>query len=120
VSVVVGIFPAAREIEAYEGRVLARSEKNMLRKLMPFLMAVLILLSYQGGCKPKSRPIPVSPDRIEVFFSPHGGCTEAVVEALGKTRTSVLIQAYSFTSAPIAKAIVEAHGRGGPHRGDLG
>jgi phosphatidylserine/phosphatidylglycerophosphate/cardiolipin synthase-like enzyme len=84
----------------------------MLRTLMPLLMAVVILLSNQGGCKPKSTPIPVSSDQIEVFFSPHGGCTEAVVEALGKAKNSVLIQAYSFTSAAIAKAIVEAHGRG--------
>jgi phosphatidylserine/phosphatidylglycerophosphate/cardiolipin synthase-like enzyme len=84
----------------------------MLRKVMPFLMAVLILLSYQGACKPKSRPIPVSSDQIAVFFSPRGGCTEAVVEALGQAKTSVLIQAYSFTSAPIAQAVVEAHKRG--------
>lgn len=48
----------------------------------------------------------------EVRFSPKGGCTEAVVEALGRARTSVLVQAYSFTSAPIAKALVEAHRRG--------
>ena len=81
-------------------------------KLMPLPMAVLILLSYQGACKPKSRPIPVSSSEIEVFFSPHGGCTEAIVEALDKAKSSVLIQAYSFTSSPIAKAVVEAHGRG--------
>jgi phosphatidylserine/phosphatidylglycerophosphate/cardiolipin synthase-like enzyme len=84
----------------------------MLRKLMPFLMAVVILLSDQGGCKPKSNSIPVSSEQIEVFFSPHGGCTEAIVEALVEAKSSILIQAYSFTSVPIAKAVVEAHGRG--------
>jgi hypothetical protein len=31
---------------------------------------------------------------------------------LSKARSSVLGQAYSFTSAPIAKALVEAHRRG--------
>jgi phosphatidylserine/phosphatidylglycerophosphate/cardiolipin synthase-like enzyme len=50
--------------------------------------------------------------RVAVFFSPKGGCTEAVVEELGKAREIVLVQAYSFTSAPIAKALVEAHQRG--------
>jgi len=50
--------------------------------------------------------------RVAVFFSPKGGCTEAVVEELGKARETVLVQAYSFTSAPIAKALVEAHQRG--------
>lgn len=51
-------------------------------------------------------------DDIQVYFSPHGGCTEAVVENLNKATNSVLVQAYSFTSAPVAKALVEAH-RGG-------
>ena len=48
----------------------------------------------------------------EVYFSPHGGCTEAVVKALEKAKATVLVQAYSFTSAPIAKALVEAAKRG--------
>lgn len=47
-----------------------------------------------------------------VYFSPHGGCTAAVVAALAKAKSTVLVQAYSFTSAPIAKALVEAHRRG--------
>jgi phosphatidylserine/phosphatidylglycerophosphate/cardiolipin synthase-like enzyme len=49
---------------------------------------------------------------IEVFFSPQGGCTEAVVKALDHATNSVLVQAYSFTSAPIARALVDAHKRG--------
>ena len=49
---------------------------------------------------------------IEVYFSPKGGCTEAVVKELDDARSTVLVQAYSFTSAPIAKALVDAHKRG--------
>ncbi len=49
---------------------------------------------------------------LQVYFSPSGGCTEAVVEALGQAKTSVRVQAYSFTSAPIAQALVDAHKRG--------
>ena len=49
---------------------------------------------------------------IEVFFSPKGGCTEAVVKELAAAKSTVLVQAYSFTSAPIAKALVDAHNRG--------
>jgi phosphatidylserine/phosphatidylglycerophosphate/cardiolipin synthase-like enzyme len=49
---------------------------------------------------------------IQVYFSPKGGCTEAVVDALSKARSTVLVQAYSFTSQPIAKALVDAHRRG--------
>ena len=49
---------------------------------------------------------------IAVHFSPRGGCTEAVVKELDGARETVLVQAYSFTSAPIAKALVDAHKRG--------
>ena len=48
----------------------------------------------------------------QVFFSPRGGCTEAVVERLRAARKTVLVQAYSFTSAPIAGALKEARDRG--------
>lgn len=34
------------------------------------------------------------------------------MEALGQARNTVKVQAYSFTSAPIAKALVDAHKRG--------
>ena len=47
-----------------------------------------------------------------VYFSPHGGATQAVVNALNAAKTMVLVQAYSFTSAPIAKALTDAHKRG--------
>jgi phosphatidylserine/phosphatidylglycerophosphate/cardiolipin synthase-like enzyme len=49
---------------------------------------------------------------IQVYFSPHGGCTDAIVSAVNDAKKTVLVQAYSFTSAPIAKALIEAHRRG--------
>jgi len=52
------------------------------------------------------------PGDIHPYFSPKGGCTEAVVNELNGAKKSVLVQAYSFTSAPIAKALVDAHKRG--------
>jgi len=48
----------------------------------------------------------------QVYFSPKGGCTEAVVNAVARAHNTVLMQAYSFTSAPIAKALVDAENRG--------
>jgi phosphatidylserine/phosphatidylglycerophosphate/cardiolipin synthase-like enzyme len=48
----------------------------------------------------------------QVYFSPHKGCTEAIVRELGTARTDILVQAYSFTSAPIARALLDAHNRG--------
>lgn len=52
------------------------------------------------------------PAAVQVFFSPDGGCTDAVVAELAHAKKSVYVQAYSFTSAPIAKVLVEAHKRG--------
>ena len=49
---------------------------------------------------------------IQVYFSPEGGCTDAITNTIGKARSSLLVQAYSFTSAPIAKALVDAKKRG--------
>lgn len=48
----------------------------------------------------------------QVYFSPKGGCTEAIVKNLDQAETYVLVQAYSFTSKPIAEALVNAHKRG--------
>jgi len=48
----------------------------------------------------------------QVYFSPNGGCTKAIVEALDKAKTQILVQAYSFTSKDISKALVNAHKRG--------
>lgn len=51
-------------------------------------------------------------DIRKVCFSPRGGCTENIVEQINAAKTEVLVQAYSFTSAPIAKALLEAYKRG--------
>ena len=60
-----------------------------------------------AGCGPQGSV----PQGVQVYFSPHGGATEAVVHALEGATNSVLVQAYSFTSAPIARALVDAERR---------
>lgn len=49
---------------------------------------------------------------VDVFFSPVGGATEAVVREIRSAQKEILIQAYSFTSKPIAKALIDAAKRG--------
>lgn len=49
---------------------------------------------------------------VSAHFSPKGGCTEAIVHHIRKARHEVLLQAYSFTSKPIAEALVDAKTRG--------
>jgi hypothetical protein len=45
----------------------------------------------------------------QVYFIPNGGCTEAIVKEITNAKTEILVQACSFTSTPIAKALVDAH-----------
>lgn len=49
---------------------------------------------------------------IRVLFSPNGGCTDAIVHEINQAQRQILIQAYSFTSKPIAEACVLARNRG--------
>jgi hypothetical protein len=45
-------------------------------------------------------------------FSPRQGATELVVKTIGEAEQSVCVAAYSFTSEPIAQALIDAHGKG--------
>jgi phosphatidylserine/phosphatidylglycerophosphate/cardiolipin synthase-like enzyme len=71
---------------------------------------VLAIWLAGGGWVQAAEPAPAR--NWAVYFSPRGGCTEAVVAALGQAKNTVIVQAYSFTSAPIAKALVDASRRG--------
>jgi phosphatidylserine/phosphatidylglycerophosphate/cardiolipin synthase-like enzyme len=51
-------------------------------------------------------------DITKVCFSPTGGCTENIVEQINAAKSKILVQAYSFTSAPIAKALLYVYKRG--------
>ncbi len=78
-------------------------------------LTLLFVLLFVPACRAQDVPQgqqTQSLPPIEVFFSPKGGCTEAVVQELGKAKATVLVQAYSFTSAPISKALLVAHKRG--------
>lgn len=48
----------------------------------------------------------------DVCFTPGGKCADLIVEQLTGAKSSIYVQAYSFTSAPIAKALVTANKRG--------
>jgi phosphatidylserine/phosphatidylglycerophosphate/cardiolipin synthase-like enzyme len=84
-----------------------------MKRLGCCLVAIAVVISLMclgGGCDRAGSDRPLPP--IEIYFSPHGGCTEAVVDQIDRAANSILVQAYSFTSAPIAKALVDAHNRG--------
>jgi len=80
-------------------------------KWMTVLFTILTVALWMALSPPITIP-QETPPTIEVYFSPHGGCTDSIIRELNKAQSTVLIQAYSFTSAPIAKALLNAHKRG--------
>lgn len=49
---------------------------------------------------------------VKVFFSPNGGCQDAVIYEIQRARKSIDVAMYAFTSRPIARAILDAYRRG--------
>ncbi len=94
------------------------------RQPLFFVAFVLIVLGFAIGYAAGSAGINVGPlggptsgpaaseDNITCFFSPNGGCTDAVVEQVGLAKQSIEVQAYSFTSKEIVGALIDAHHRG--------
>jgi len=82
-----------------------------MRRLIPacvFFFFVLLL------CGPAALALDVDIGHapVEVYFSPNNGATDAIVREIDRARSEILVQAYSFTSVPIAKALLKAHRRG--------
>ena len=83
----------------------------MRRWILPLL---LILAIAPAGCEssPSGPAAGTSKPAWNVRFSPNGGCTQLVVDTLAQAKQTIFVQAYSFTSAPIAQALVNASRRG--------
>lgn len=75
-------------------------------------LAIPILLIALCAPVDAPRPMPMEPVSIDVLFSPHGGITERVVHEIECAQHEIRVQAYSFTSRPIADALIAAHKRG--------
>jgi phosphatidylserine/phosphatidylglycerophosphate/cardiolipin synthase-like enzyme len=83
-----------------------------MKTLFTFLIATLMLAC--GTDKPTAsdtngiRGCPA----LQVHFSPRGGITESMVQSIESSSRSIYIVAFSFTSVPIAEALVRAKERG--------
>ena len=75
----------------------------MLRLLAVTVALLTLLPSVTWGAEAPS---------AEVCFTPGGDCTALIVRLVNDAKQEILVHAYSFTSAPIAKALVQAHRRG--------
>jgi phosphatidylserine/phosphatidylglycerophosphate/cardiolipin synthase-like enzyme len=83
---------------------------------------VFAVIAFGGGYLAGSHgsaagtPSPVSGPAVDsqaqCFFSPGGGCTDAIVGELNVATHSIELQGYSFTSRAIGSALVAAQRRG--------
>jgi phosphatidylserine/phosphatidylglycerophosphate/cardiolipin synthase-like enzyme len=79
-----------------------------VKRFALFCLVVALLTCGHAALSQVPHPCPST----EVYFSPNGGCTDAIVKNIKAAKTSVLVQAYWFTSETIAKALVESNKRG--------
>ena len=49
---------------------------------------------------------------VEIAFSPWDDAESAILAVLGQARAAIYVQAYLFTSRPLAQALIEARARG--------
>jgi phosphatidylserine/phosphatidylglycerophosphate/cardiolipin synthase-like enzyme len=75
-----------------------------MKKKALFLLWLILFLGVTGSL--------AQAGSIRVYFSPNGGCTEAILKEINQAKTEILLQAYSFTSRPIAQALIRAQKRG--------
>lgn len=50
--------------------------------------------------------------QYSLCFTPGDNCTELIIQQIQAAKTSIYLQAYSFTATSIAKALVKARNKG--------
>jgi phosphatidylserine/phosphatidylglycerophosphate/cardiolipin synthase-like enzyme len=81
-------------------------------KKQPLLIMFSVITLFLAHYSSFAADLVLNNTPTQVYFSPNGNCTEAIVGEINKAKSEILIQAYSFTSKDIAAAIVKAHKRG--------
>jgi phosphatidylserine/phosphatidylglycerophosphate/cardiolipin synthase-like enzyme len=91
-----------------------RGQRLLIVAGVLLLLAVAAYLIDDAGRQPHRMAAtrPADAPEIAVYFSPRGGCTDALVSLIVSAKRRVRVQAYSFTSRPIADALIAAHRRG--------
>lgn len=82
-----------------------------MKSVTTCLAAVAFIFLFQSPVLVFGSPVKAT-GTVDTYFSPRGGATEATVKEINAARREILVQAYSFTSPQIAKALLQAHKRG--------
>ncbi len=79
------------------------STERMYFFMIRYLL-ILLTCSLLSGC--------VSCPSTTVCFTPGENCTNLIIDSVEHAKGSVLVQAYQFTSKPIAESLIQAKKRG--------
>lgn len=77
-----------------------------------FAIGLVFLFVFAACSNTQATDLTLNNTPAQVYFSPHGDCTDALVKEISRAKSEILVQAYSFTPKEIAKALVDAHKRG--------
>jgi len=83
-----------------------------MKKHVAVIIAIISIFLSPVCDKSQATDVTLNNTPAQVYFSPKGGCTEAIIDQINNAKSEILVQAYSFTSAPIAKALLQAQKRG--------
>lgn len=88
------------------------SKKSQFRPVVLATFLTGSILGYGTGAYQQTATSSARETAIHVRFSPRGHCTQLIEETIAQAKKSILVQAYGFTSLPIADALIAAHQRG--------
>lgn len=86
---------------------------RQVRKIIALIIFAAVLPNfYESTSQATDSAIILNNAPAQVCFTPGEDCTGLIVDAIRSARKEILVQAYGFTSKPIAEALVKAHRRG--------
>lgn len=74
-------------------------------------LSVFLLFFFLSACIAHSKE-PLSYDSLQVYFSPQGGCQQAIIGKIGKAKKTLDIAMFSFTNRELGNAVIAARDRG--------
>lgn len=79
---------------------------TMTKTSLGLIIGILILLTSNFSSQKPIANFGATRPNLEVYFSPNGGCEQAILETLDKTETEVKVLAYQFTNEKIAQKLI--------------
>ena len=90
---------------------LERFREHGMKRFFIIGISALLLLAPQGANAENSFVVPTAGE-IEVAFSPNEGSEQLVLKVIDSAKSEIKMLAYSFTSTPVVKALVQAKKKG--------